>query len=513
MSEHSINNSTQQNDKESVHLEDLSFPPSEEQLSHFAPTDPSSLPAKYRRSVEERVFVNRNVHLTKIEYFGFDMDYTLAVYKEPEFETLVYGLAVDKLLKKGYPESIRKLQYDPDFPQRGLFLDIKRGNLLKVDMFGSILMCVHGHHALDKKTMQHEYPDMIVHPEDIGGRYHLFNTLFGLAEICLYADLVNLFEHEYHASQENIEGEFDLSFENLFTDLRGAIDEAHADSSLKMSVINNFEKYLHKDPRMPHLLKTIRQRGRKVFLMTNSEFYYTNEVMGYLLNGVDDEYPNWKDYFDIVIVSAKKPRFFEQGTALREVELETGQLKLGKIRSFKPGKVYSGGNLETFRKLTGTQGHEVLYIGDNIYHDIIRSKKSRCLWKTLLVLRELGHELDSWRKGHDEYKKLLNLEYIRAETYRGLDSRTDTPPQIDALKDNVERCVTDLDRSFNPFFGSLFRSGSKTSFFSFQVQRYSDLYAADYLNLINYPLFYLFSPEAKLLPHEEEALENISFNA
>jgi hypothetical protein len=35
------------------------------------------------------VFVNRSVNLEKIKIFGFDMDYTLAVYKSPQYEKLV----------------------------------------------------------------------------------------------------------------------------------------------------------------------------------------------------------------------------------------------------------------------------------------------------------------------------------------------------------------------------------------------------------------------------------------
>ena len=33
-----------------------------------------------------RVFVNRSLHMEKIKFYGFDMDYTLAEYKSPEYE-------------------------------------------------------------------------------------------------------------------------------------------------------------------------------------------------------------------------------------------------------------------------------------------------------------------------------------------------------------------------------------------------------------------------------------------
>ena len=40
-----------------------------------------------------RVFVNRSVNLEKIKIFGFDMDYTLAVYKSPQYEKLVRAVS------------------------------------------------------------------------------------------------------------------------------------------------------------------------------------------------------------------------------------------------------------------------------------------------------------------------------------------------------------------------------------------------------------------------------------
>ena len=39
-----------------------------------------------------RVFVNRSLHLEKIKYYGFDMDYTLAEYKSPDFEVICYEI-------------------------------------------------------------------------------------------------------------------------------------------------------------------------------------------------------------------------------------------------------------------------------------------------------------------------------------------------------------------------------------------------------------------------------------
>jgi 5'-nucleotidase len=148
------------------------------------------------------------------------------------------------------------------------------------------------------------------------------------------------------------------------------MDHVHLAGAIKAETLANLSKYIRKEPRLAQLLKAIRAANCKSFLLTNSEWYYTEKVMSYLL---DDQ---WRSYFDIVIVSANKPKFFEEGTTLREVDIATGQLKLGSVRSFQPTSVYAGGGIVTFQKLAGIpNGDQVLYIGDHIFADIIRSKK------------------------------------------------------------------------------------------------------------------------------------------
>jgi 5'-nucleotidase len=151
--------------------------------------------------------------------------------------------------------------------------------------------------------------------------------------------------------------------------------------------------------------------------------------MDYMLTDLREDYPNWKDYFDIIIVSASKPRFFMSGTSLREVDLETGKLKFTKTpERFERGKVYAGGSFSLFKKWTGTQGTEVLYIGDNINHDITDTKKARCLWRTLLIVRELDHEIATWKRVKPKFEKLNALEYLRAKTYMHMDSSASEQP-------------------------------------------------------------------------------------
>ncbi len=64
------------------------------------------------------IFVNRSLQLDRIKFYGFDMDYTLALYKSPEFEELTFQQVVESLIELGYPEQIREFVYDRTFPLR-----------------------------------------------------------------------------------------------------------------------------------------------------------------------------------------------------------------------------------------------------------------------------------------------------------------------------------------------------------------------------------------------------------
>ena len=101
-----------------------------------------------------------------------------------------------------------------------------------------------------------------------------------------------------------------------------------------------------------------------------------------------------------------------------------------------------------------------------------------------------------------DYQRLKNLEFMLAELYRGLASDAKEDPDATDLKRAIKETSEKLDKDFNEYFGSTFRSGSHQSFFAMQTSRYADLYAGSMLNLINYPLFYNFHSVASSLPHE-----------
>lgn len=51
--------------------------------------------------------------------------------------------------------------------------------------------------------------------------------------------------------------------------------------------------------------------------------------------------------------------------------------------------------------LLGVKGKDILYVGDHIFGDILKSKK-RQGWRTFLVVPELAHELQVWTEKSGE---------------------------------------------------------------------------------------------------------------
>ena len=60
---------------------------------------------------------------------------------------------------------------------------------------------------------------------------------------------------------------------------------------------------------------------------------------------------------------------------------------------------------------------EVLYVGDHIFGDILKSKKVRG-WRTFLVTPELAQELSVWTVKSHLFAKLSDFDYQIAEIYK-----------------------------------------------------------------------------------------------
>ncbi|GFO30631.1 cytosolic purine 5'-nucleotidase [Plakobranchus ocellatus] len=357
-----------------------------------------------------------------------------------------------------------------------------------------------------RSEIEDVYPTKFVQMDET--RFRIFNTLYELPLIYILACLIDFFTNcpEYtHTARGVKHGDVTMTYQSMYNDVDTCMDIVHRKGGpLKTETVKDVEKYVVKDERLPTLLTRLRLRGKKVFLATNSDYKYTNKVMNYLFDTESNaDKHEWVSFFDFVVVDAKKPLFFSQGTVLREVNRETGGLHLGTFTGqIRSGSIYSGGSVDVFNDLMGTVAadKEVLYVGDHIFGDILKSKKVRG-WRTFLVVPELAQELSVWTVKSHLFARLSEFDYEIAEIYKNLDSSDTSQPDISSIQKAIRSVTHDMDQAYG-MLGSLFRSGSRQTFFASQVMRYADLYAASFMNMFYYPLTYAFRAPPMHMPHE-----------
>ncbi|XP_006876517.1 PREDICTED: 5'-nucleotidase domain-containing protein 4-like [Chrysochloris asiatica] len=410
------------------------------------------------------IFVNHSLALGKISCFGFDMDYTLAAYKSPAYEALAFDLLLERLVCIGYPHEILRYTYDPAFPSRGLVFDALYGNLLKVDAHGNVLLGTHGFALLSEAEIRSCYPSEFIQRDDLQ-RFHILNTLFNLPETYLYACLVDFFSNNSRYTNCDTgywHGNLFMSFRSLFQDVTDAMNNVHESGCLKEKTLEDLDKYVEKDVRIPILLGKMKEVG-KVFLATNSSYNYTDAIMSYLFGVGEAEAPArlWRAFFDLIVVDTQKPRFFAEGTVLRQVNTDSGKLRVGTYTGpHQHCAVYSGGSSDVVCELLGVQGKDILYIGDHIFGDILKSKKRQGWW-TCLVVPELSRELGIWAQEKDRLEGLQGLDMHLADLYQHMDGTNCGLQVISSTKREirmphellVEQDPANLDAS-----ASLFRS-------------------------------------------------------
>ena len=78
------------------------------------------------------MFANHDLDMRNIRTYGFNYDYTLAMYSK-ELHCTLYRMATSFLISEyDYPSGIRYYDYDGSFPIRGLHFDTKTGCLMKI---------------------------------------------------------------------------------------------------------------------------------------------------------------------------------------------------------------------------------------------------------------------------------------------------------------------------------------------------------------------------------------------
>jgi HAD superfamily 5'-nucleotidase-like hydrolase len=452
------------------------------------------------------VFVNRTLNLKKIQYIGFDMDHTLIRYNSRNFEKLVHQLVLKKLVKeRHYPADILSLEFTFDRVIRGLIIDRKNGNLLKLNRYSGIRLSYHGTHKIDFATQKKFYKSIYIDLSD--PKYLAIDTAFSVSLALLFAQLVDLKE------ASGPDGDYP-SFEIIAKDIEECVDGVHADGSLKAKVAEKLSDYIISDPEVVRLLERYIRHGKKLFILTNSHFPYTKLLMDYAIKPYLKDHKDWTELFDYTITGAKKPKFFYEKLPFFKVEA-SGELS-SHSGPLGPG-IYESGCSSLFTQGIGVDGEEILYIGDHIYGDILRVKKS-VYWRTALVVEELEAEvkkLESMQETDHQIAQLMTKKKVfEEEIVEILTLAKDDGSIVDEEKLHVDqKKVADIDKEignlikhreevFNKYWGETMRAGAEESYFAYQVERFACIYMAKLKSLLRCSPRTYFRAFKRTLPHE-----------
>jgi 5'-nucleotidase len=440
----------------------------------------------------QRVFCNRNLRMDHITAVGFDMDYTLAIY-EQAMEVVQAEMALARLVERcGYPEEVLAIRYRPDFGMRGLAVDTRHGNLFKMDAHRHVGRTWHGTRPLGRDERRTLYRNRRLSPSDPD--IVMVDTLFSLPELCLYSQLVAMLDTLSPTPPD---------YQRLWRDLREAMDLMHRDGTLKSRIAADIPRFIRRLPSLPATLAALRKSGKRLFLLTNSEPAYTDLVMRYLLDGAEPDLPSWRDFFDLVIASARKPGFFNGDHPFLAVtpELATGE----PVSALPRGAFVAQGNHRDLARWARLDGDDVLYVGDHLYGDILRSKRSTA-WRTAMIVPEMTRELarmEALGPRLDELERIdqvtHQLELDHATLLRTGGPVASLQTQLEALRGSFERLEHETSNHFNPYWGALFREKSELSAFGAQIEDYACVYTGCVTHFLHYsPTHYFRSPRDRM---------------
>jgi hypothetical protein len=300
------------------------------------------------------------------------------------------------------------------------------------------------------------------------------------------------------------------------------------EGQLKAEIIAAPERYLEPSPETVLTLLDQKMAGKKLLLITNSEWSYTAPMMRFAFDAALPKGMTWRELFDVVVVSAKKPDFFTTENPFYSVESDDGLLR-PLSGAISPGTVYYGGSARMLEKHLGLSGDEILYVGDHMFGDV-HVTKNVLRWRTALILRELEGEIatllshgpqEALLAQKMEEKEALEAELcalrLQSQRHRAGYGPQDAPvdaghvrqnalrEQLEKLDAQIAPMARALSSLLNPTWGLLTRAGNDKSHLARQLERYADIYTSRVSNfLAATPFVYLRSPRGSL-PHDPRA--------
>ncbi|KAH8499789.1 hypothetical protein H0E87_015144, partial [Populus deltoides] len=272
--------------------------------------------------------------------------------------------------------------------------------------------------------------------------------------------------------------------------------------------------------------------GKKLLLITNSDYHYTNKMMKHSFNRFLPNDMGWRDLFDMVIISARKPEFFQMSHPLYEVV--TGEGLMRPCFKARKGGLYSGGSAQMVENSLDIHGDEILYVGDHIYTDIdlkncietimkgAKSSFSGVEPQYSALIHSRDHratliELINQKEVVGDLFNQLRLALQRRNTGRPAQTLAATNMDDQELTESMQKLLIVMQRLdekiapmleadgelFSERWGFLSRAGLwDKSHLMRQIEKYADIYTSRVSNFLHYTPFMYFRSQEQTLAHD-----------
>ena len=367
--------------------------------------------------VEEDKFNSILEILKDIDIIGFDIDFTLVLYNKKNMLKLMYESICKYLInKRNYPKIIN-YQYHKDFinsfTENGFVIDYKKGNALKIKKDKSIIKCYHGKKELNKNEINSKYENCKFlsfkkTESPLNDSFYVNIDNFITQNISLFMICIELFD------KGNLK-EVINCYKDIIIHINEAINFNFAVQNFEdfsksgyffPEVYNHPELYLDTTHNFEKLLIILKEKGKRLFFATNSNYSYSNFTLEKTLG------KNYDKYFDLCFYKSCKPRFFRSTpekikcffldqTEFYDKELndEIYQKILNGNHNLTGGSYYL---VERFyEKMLNKTNNKYLYIGDNILNDCKAVSKLPG-WYSLFIYDKIKLEFIIEKKDKDD---------------------------------------------------------------------------------------------------------------
>ena len=360
-----------------------------------------------------------------IDIIGFDIDFTLLQYNKKNMIKLMYESICKYLINhKNYPKQI-KYQYNKDFIHtfsiKGFIIDYKNGNCLKIKKDKTIIKCYHGKKELNKDKINSIYEN---------GKFHLFkksNTIinesfyinidnFHSQNLPLFMICVDLLDKGYLKNISNYKNIILHIFEGMNYSFHIKPFDDFSNFGYFFPEINKLpELYLLKN-NCEQLLIKLKEKGKKLFFATNSNYSYSNFILEKTIG------QNYDKYFDLCIYKSSKPDFFQNPNKVgaKCYFLDKSEFCCNEFNDeiykkiINGNKKLSGGSYYLVNKFYETmlnkKNIKYLFVGDNILSDC-KGVPNLEGWNSIFIYDDIKLELidENYNNDKEDDEKYSNI--------------------------------------------------------------------------------------------------------